>query len=73
MDKKKNDDYRRINGYFRSSIKCKICGHTILPTNERVICTHCGYWNYRNNKVEFKYRTKETLIKEKRKEKWKQV
>jgi hypothetical protein len=65
MDKKQVDDYRRINGYFKSSIKCKVCGHTILPTTERILCTHYGYWNYRNNKVEFRYKVLEKIRRNK--------
>ena len=35
--------------------KCKHCGHTLLLGNsEKKICTNCGYYVYRNSKIEFK-------------------
>lgn len=54
--KKKDEDFRRLQGYNKASIKCKHCGHTILPTRERLICSYCGKWVYRNEKIEFKYK-----------------
>jgi len=68
MKKKKVLDEKMFVFYMKGSIKCKYCGHSIFMIRERGICTHCGYWNYRDKKTEFKYRTQETLIKEKRKE-----
>jgi len=62
-NKKKDKDFRRLEGYTKASIKCKHCGHTILPTREREICTHCGYWVYINDKVEFKYKFQENIKK----------
>lgn len=39
--------------------KCKHCGHTILLRNsEKKICNVCGYYVYRNNKIEFKHQMK---------------
>lgn len=65
--KKKKLDEKMFYFFTSSSIKCKYCGHTIFPKHERELCTHCGYWNYRNKKIEFKYKTQESIIKEKRK------
>ena len=66
--KKQCIDEKMFSFYLKGSVKCKYCGHTIFMVRERGICTHCGHWNYRTKKDEFKYRTKETLIKEKRKD-----
>jgi len=41
---KKLDRFIETNRYY-----C-YCGHsvTIPPTKKRIICTHCGYWIYRD-------------------------
>ena len=54
--KKKDKDFKRLEAYTRASIKCKRCGHTILPTKERELCTYCGYYVYKDAKTEFKYK-----------------
>jgi uncharacterized OB-fold protein len=56
-------DILRLQKYTLNSIKCKTCGHTILPIVERGICNYCGHWFYRNNKIEFKYKMLESLRK----------
>ena len=56
-------DLKRYNVSQDSSIKCKNCGHTIVPFKDRIICSYCGFWVYKNSKVEFKYKFKETLKK----------
>lgn len=45
-------------------IKCK-CGHSILffAHKDRIICTNCRNYVYKNKKVEMKYKLKK-LIKE---------
>ena len=44
--------------------KCKPCGHTLLLGNsEKKICNHCGYYVYKNSKIEFKDRLKQELRK----------
>ena len=50
-------------------VKCK-CSHTILFTGikDRLICSHCGSWVYKNKKVEMRYKMKELLKKWKLKE-----
>lgn len=54
IDKKRSDAYSKMNVY------CKKCGHTMFIANEdRRICTHCGYWVYKDNKTEFLYKMKE--------------
>ena len=43
-------------------IKCK-CSHTVMITSakDRVICSHCGYYVYKDKKTEMKYKLKELL------------
>ena len=43
-------------------IKCK-CSHTILFTGrkDRVICSNCGSYVYKDKKTEMKYKIKELL------------
>lgn len=36
-------------------VTCK-CGHVVvLARADRVLCTHCGYWVYKDEKTRFKY------------------
>lgn len=43
-------------------VKCK-CSHTMLFTRskDRIICSHCGNYVYRDKGTEFKYKMKERL------------
>ena len=47
-------------------VKCK-CSHTILFTGvkDRLLCTYCGRYVYRDKKTEMKYKLKELLWKRK--------
>jgi ribosomal protein S27AE len=75
MSKNKNKNYldcshkldiKRNNIYRELSVYCKNCGHTMMIVDvDRVICTHCGYWVYKDDKIEFMYKMKETMKKEK--------
>ena len=59
-----SDDTKIMNSITNFKTKCKHCGHSItMPNAERTICSYCGYWVYRNKKIEFKYRMKEMLRK----------
>lgn len=62
-NKCRDEDFKRLQRYTLASIKCKNCGHTILPGKDRGICTHCGYYVYKNDKIEFKYKLKNVLKK----------
>lgn len=44
---------------------CKHCGHKQLVPNymEKNLCDWCGYWVFRNDKDEFKFRMNERLKK----------
>ena len=53
----------RQKGITDRTIKCKNCGHSIVPMKERIICTHCGRWVYKNDKAEFEYKLKEITKK----------
>ena len=59
---------RILNDITKSRIKCE-CGHSVLfpQKADRVICSWCGKYVYKNEQVEFKYKMKEKLYKEKRK------
>lgn len=61
--KKKDRDFKRLQRYTKESVKCKNCGHTILPGKDRGICTWCGHWCYKNDKIEFKYKMLENIKK----------
>lgn len=52
---------KRWTRITKASIKCKTCGHTIIPTRDRGICTYCGHWVYKNDKIEFRYKVLENL------------
>lgn len=34
-------------------VKCK-CGHVVILGKDKVICSHCGNWIYRDKRTEFK-------------------
>ena len=47
-------------------VKCK-CSHSIvMPSADRTICSYCGSWVYRTKEIEFKYKMKEAIIKERK-------
>ena len=52
--------YNRLQDH---KVKCT-CSHTLnLPyKNDRVCCTHCGHWVYKDEKTEFKYKMREMLL-----------
>lgn len=52
-------DHKKIQDYM---IKCK-CSHTMLFTGskDRLCCSYCGNWVYKDKKTEMKYKIKELL------------
>ena len=50
---KNHDKLSKLN------VKCKNCGHTVFPARDRIICSYCGSWVYKSDKIEFKYKFKE--------------
>jgi len=51
---------KEINTFHKratdESVKCS-CGHSVVVTNKynRVICSWCGRWVYKNKQTEFRY------------------
>lgn len=62
MDKQYKDDSKMFDEYTNNTVKCT-CGHSVVirPTVEKVICTWCQKYVFRNKEDEFKYRIKEKL------------
>jgi len=52
-------EHDKIQDYM---VKCK-CNHTILFTGskDRLCCSHCGNYVYKDKKTEIKYKMKEYL------------
>lgn len=55
---------KRLKIITKNTIKCK-CGHSVLMSRDKVICTHCGNYVYKDKLTEFK----EKMIKEMKNEK----
>ena len=50
------------------SYKCP-CGKTVMISKQdRALCPDCGHWVYKTRELEFRYKMKERLFREKRKE-----
>lgn len=49
-----------------NKIKCKYCGHILLfgKKDEKVLCNICNHYVFKDKQTEFKYRLKESQIKE---------
>lgn len=60
-----NHDKKRFQSLEKSRFYC-YCGHsvTINPPKDRVICTHCGHWVYRDKQKYFTERMKGILKNE---------
>lgn len=59
-----NSDFKRSEVFTKLSVYCKNCGHTLLVVNkDRLICSHCGHWVYKDDKTEFMYKLKEGMNK----------
>lgn len=64
LDNSNKSIIKRQNVFTKLSVYCPHCGHTVLMINvDRTICTHCGYWVYKDKKSEFKYKMMENLKK----------
>ena len=45
---------------------CEFCGHTMTFyafEKDRKVCKHCGRFNYKNKRVEFKYKLNSVVLK----------
>ncbi|MEE0137739.1 hypothetical protein [Fusobacterium ulcerans] len=53
---------RMFKTYTDNSYKCS-CGHTIAIAKscEKIVCSYCGRYVFREKKDEFKYRLKEVM------------
>lgn len=62
---KKQDD-RRFEEYSKGRVVCS-CGHTMFLPNkvDRLICTWCGCWVYKNEQIKFRYQLEQTMKKKK--------
>ena len=72
MDIDKNNDHFKHKTYneiikehdtFQNYVvKCK-CSHSVLFTGvkDRILCTHCGHYVYKDKKTELKYKLKEKM------------
>lgn len=66
-------NFKEIQRLYEEKTKykhyCK-CGHSVIIANKKgmAICSHCRNLVFKDKETEFKYRLKEKLFKEKRKE-----
>jgi hypothetical protein len=59
------NDTRMFDTITNQSNKCK-CGHTVqFLKSDRVICSWCHHWAYKNKEVEFKYKLQEQMNRRK--------
>ena len=50
-------DKVRLDFYTKNSVKCEHCGHTVfLGRLKYKICSWCGYYVFKNKKIEFDFR-----------------
>lgn len=43
-------------------VKCNYCGHVIcIGRSERIICSHCGRYVYKNKKIALKYEVEKLM------------
>ena len=51
------EDSKKLDFYTRNSVKCEHCGHTVFLAREKYkICSWCGYYVFKNKKIEFNFR-----------------
>lgn len=60
--KKLLSDIRKLdNEMAQLKVKCE-CSHTMVMINvDRMICSWCGYWVYKDDKAKFKYKMRKEL------------
>ena len=57
-------DKVRLDFYTKNSTKCK-CGHTnFLGSRDKVICSWCNRYVFKNKRIEFMYRVGELMKNE---------
>lgn len=62
-------DNKMFEMYSLFTVYCP-CGHSVAIPNkvDRVLCTWCGKWVYKNKQTEFRYKLQEQLKKQKKSE-----
>ncbi len=70
MRKKWEQDSKRLKELSKIKYKCK-CSHTVtIPVFvDRNKCSYCGNFVYKDDRIRFKYKLAEAIIKLRRKEK----
>ena len=64
LDHSLKDDLKRHHYYSSMQKHCKNCGHSVFVVNvDRIICSWCGKYVYKDDKTEFSYKIKENLNK----------
>jgi hypothetical protein len=57
------EDTKKIDFYTKNSTKCK-CGHTnFLGSRDKIICSWCNRYIFKNKRIEFMYRVGELVKK----------
>ena len=68
--KSKNNDTKFFNILNSYTYKCKRCNRSVvLGMKDRKICPNCGYYVYKNDMLEFRYKMKEKLLKQEKEDK----
>lgn len=58
LNEKEMDKY--LDSLSEAKIVCKKCGHKVtFGRKDRVICSWCGHWIYKDDKTEYKYKIQE--------------
>lgn len=71
MRKRKRDEIELLcEELSKARVYCPNCGHSVVIVNKSnmALCSWCKIMVFKDKQTEFKYRMKENLIKEKRKE-----
>lgn len=57
-----NNDKKSFRFFADNRMYCK-CGHSIMmrKDKDKIICSWCGHWIFKNKKDEFIYRMREKL------------
>jgi tRNA(Ile2) C34 agmatinyltransferase TiaS len=64
-----SEDETKVKIVRADSAYCEKCGHRqLLWGEEKYICKNCGTMVFRNDKIRFKYRLREKLIRKRRKQ-----
>lgn len=57
-------DTKFFDDRTKYTVKCK-CSHSVVIPNskDRLLCDYCGYYVYKNKRIEFKYKLREKMNK----------